>query len=155
MKEKIIEPEKISPSNTLKRMFLNFCIGFTVFMLISMVFGMIFADESAKGGILICWEIAGTMLATTVLQMLFFTPALIKRLGYIPRLAAFGLSLYALLAICGIAFGWFPADSAGAWAGFTIAYLVILALMTVVFTVIYRRNIKELNDSLQEFKAKI
>lgn len=155
MKDKIIEPEKASLLDTLKKVPLNFCIGFTALMLISMILGMLFADESAKSGILICWEIAGIMLAAAILQMLFFTPVLIKRLGYIPRLTIFGLSLYVLLAICGIVFNWFPADNAGVWVGFTITYLIVLALMTVVFSMVYRRSIKKMNDSLQEFKTKI
>lgn len=89
-----------------------------------------------------------------MLQSVFFTPVLIKRMGYGPRLALFGVCLYVLLAAFGAIFDWFPADNIGAWVGFTITYLVILALMTVLFTAINRRNIKALNDGLARFKEK-
>lgn len=154
MKNKIVDPEKTSVGSALKKLALNFCIGFTVFMLMSMVLGMVFADEAAKGGIMICWTIAVVMLGAAVLQMVFFTPVVIKRLGYVPRLAAFGVALYGMLYGCGGAFGWFPAQDAGAVAGFTVTYLVVLAIMTAIFTAVYRKNVAALNEGLRDFKAR-
>ncbi len=69
--------------------------------------------------------------------------------------AMLGLFPYELLVICDIAFEWFLTDSAGACVEFAIAYLITLTLMTVVFTMIYRHNIKKLNGGLQKFKAKV
>ena len=48
---KIIDPEDTSPCNALKELLVNFCIGFTLLILFSCIFGLIFADEAAKPGI--------------------------------------------------------------------------------------------------------
>ncbi len=154
MTNKIIDPERASAGKVVKDLAMNFCIMFTLFTLFSCIFGLIFADEAAKPGIIMCLSIGVGMLICAVLQSVFFTPVLIKRMGYGPRLALFGVCLYALLAAFGAVFDWFPADNMGAWVGFTITYLVILALMTVLFTAINRRNIKALNDGLARFKEK-
>lgn len=150
---KIIDPEDTSPCNALKELLVNFCIGFTLLILFSCIFGLIFADEAAKPGIIMCLSIGVAMLICAVLQLIFFTPVFIKRMGYVWRLSFFGICLYVILALYGVAFSWFPADNLGAWIAFTVAYLIILAFMSVVFTLINKRNIKTLNDKLTEFKA--
>ena len=150
---KIINSEKVSLCNALKDLLVNFCIGFTLLILFSCIAGLIYADEAAKPGIIMCLSIGAAMLICAVLQLIFFTPVLIKRMGYVWRLSFFGICLYAILALCGAAFSWFPADNVGAWIAFTVTYLIILAFMSVVFTLINKRNIKTLNDKLTEFKA--
>lgn len=154
MANRIVNPEEVSVSKALKGMALNFCIGFTLFTLFSCLFGLVFAEQSAKPGIIMCLSIGAAMLIAAALQTVFFTPVLIKRMGYGVRLTLFGLGLYALLAICGLIFNWFPGDNAGAWISFTVSYLVILFLMTALFTAINRRNIKALDEGLERFKAK-
>lgn len=150
---KIINSEKVSLCNALKDLLVNFCIGFTLLILFSCIAGLIYADEAAKPGIIMCLSIGAAMLICAVLQLIFFTPVLIKRMGYVWRLSFFGICLYVILALCGAAFSWFPADNVGAWIAFTVTYLIILAFMSVVFTLINKRNIKTLNDKLTEFKA--
>lgn len=152
MAGRIIDPEKASAGKALKGLAVNFCIMFTLFMLFSCIFCLAFADEAAKPGIIMCLSVGAALLACAVLQCVFFTPLLIKRMGYGPRLALFGVCLYALLAICAVLLGWFPAQNVGAWISFTITYLVILVAMTALFTAIHRRSIKELNDGLERFK---
>ncbi|MEY8562312.1 DUF3021 family protein [Eggerthellaceae bacterium 3-80] len=152
MKDKIINPEKLSVGNALKDLALNFCIGFTIFMLISMVFGSIFADEQSKEGITICWIIAAIMLGAALLQMLFFTPIIIKQMGYMQRIIAFGAVLYFLLFICGFALHWFAADNLGAIITFTITYLVILGIMSIIFTAIYKKDVAALNKDLKNLQ---
>lgn len=152
MTTKIIDPERVSAGKALKGVLLNFCIAFTLFVLFCCIFGLIFADEAAKPGIIMCLTIGGACLAAVFLQLVFFTPVFIKHMGYVSRLTLFGVCLYFVLAACGAAFQWFPADNAGAWAGFTVCYLAILAFMTVVFTLIHKRSIKALNEGLERFK---
>lgn len=154
MNNRMIDPEKKGAGQVFKELALNFCIGFTIIMLFSMVFGLVFADEQAKEGILYCVMLAGAMLAAVILQMLFFTPVVFKRMKGSTRLVGFGVCLYVLLAGMGAYFQWFPADNAWAWVSFTIIYLVILALMTVVFTCIYRKDERALNEGLKRFKSR-
>lgn len=153
MSRKIIDTERKGPGGILKMLGINFCIAFTIFMLFTMAFGMIYADEEAKAGIMYCWGIAGAMLLAVVMQLVFFTPLVIRRLGYAARVALFGVSFYAILTLFAAFFGWFPADIPGAWITWTVIYVVILALLTVLFTLIYRREAKALNEKLERYKA--
>lgn len=153
MDHKIIDTERKGPGGILKMLGINFCIAFTIFMLFTMIFGMIYADEEAKAGIMYCWGIAGAMLVAVVMQLVFFTPLVIRRLGYAARVALFGVGFYAILTPFAAFFGWFPADMPGAWITWTVIYVVILALLTVFFTLIYRREAKALNEKLERYKA--
>lgn len=153
MNNKIIDTEKKDIGEYLKMLVTNFCIAFTIFMLFSMVFGMIFAGEEARAGIMYCWGIAGVMLVAVVMQLVFFTPLVIRRLGYAARVALFGVAFYVILTPLGAFFGWFPADMPAAWITWTVIYVVILALLTVLFTLIYRRETRELNEKLERYKS--
>lgn len=153
MDHKIIDTERKGPGEVLKMLGINFCIAFTIFMLFTMVFGMIYADEEAKAGIMYCWGIASAMLLAVVMQLVFFTPLVIRRLGYAARVALFGVGFYAILTPFAAFFGWFPADIPGAWITWTVIYVVILTLLTVFFTLVYRREAKALNEKLERYKA--
>lgn len=154
MSNKIIDTEKKSAGEVLKMLGINFSVAFTVFMLFSMVFGMIFAGEEARTGIMYCWGIAGAMLAAVIMQLVFFTPLVIRRFGYGARIALFGICFYAVLAPLAVAFDWFPAAMPEAWVSFTVIYLVILVLLSALFTALYRRQTKRLNEMLAKYKEK-
>ncbi len=153
MSNKIIDTERKSAGDVIKMMGINFSIAFTLFMLFSMIFGMIYADEEAKTGIMYCWTIAGVMLVAVILQLIFFTPLVIKRLNYGFRIALFGACFFVVLTPLAIVFDWFPANLPGAWLIWTITYLVILALFSLVFTCIYNRESKRLNEKLEHYKS--
>lgn len=153
MNNKIIDTEKKSAGEYLKMLVTNFCIAFTIFMLFSMVFGMIFADAEARTGIMYCWGIAGAMLGAVIMQLVFFTPLVIRRLGYAIRVALFGVGFYAVLTPLAALFGWFPTDIPGAWVSWTVIYVIALALFTVLFTLVYRRETKALNEKLERYKS--
>ena len=114
---------------------------------------MIYADEEARAGIMYCWTIAGAMLLAVVLQLVFFTPLLIRRLNYGARIALFGVCFYAVLTPLAIAFGWFPTELPGAWLIWSVTYVVILALSSLLFTGLYRRETKLLNKQLERYKS--
>lgn len=154
MSKRIIDTERASVGVALKQLGFNFCIAFTIFTLMSMVAGMVFGDQAAREHLVYAWTMVGALLLAAVLQMVFFTPVVIKRIGYGARMAGFGVCLFAVLAVCGAVFDWFPADNVGAWISFAITYLVILALMSALFTAIYRRKSKQLDESLAKFKDK-
>lgn len=56
--------------------------------------------------------------------------------------------------LAGIAalFSWFPVEYPAAWISFAVAYLVILGILSLVFTCVCKRQIKELNDNLAAYK---
>ena len=70
---------------------------------------------------------AGT---ATVLQYLFFSGKVVKRLSYLWRMVIFAVLLLGVVSGCAVAFRWFPLDQAGYWltfAGFfLLGYLVHL-----------------------------
>ena len=83
------------------------------------------------------------------LQLVFFTPMVIRRMAYPARLALFGVCLYAALCALAFVFAWVPANNPGAWATFTVVYLAILAVLTLAFNAKLSR---ELNDRLAEYR---
>lgn len=95
----------------------------------------------------------GAMLLAVVLQLVFFTPLLIRRLNYGARIALFGVCFYAVLTPLAIAFGWFPTELPGAWLIWNVTYVVILALSSLLFTGLYRRETKLLNKQLERYKS--
>ena len=52
-----------------------------------------------------------------------------------------------------IAFGWFPTELPSAWLIWNVTYVVILALSSVLFTGLYRRETKLLNKQLERYKS--
>lgn len=140
--------ESIAMSKRLKGLCLNTCVGFTLFMVMCMIFGSIFADEDAKRGIFYCWSILGACAVAAVMQFVFFTDALIRHLSYPVRLILFGICLYAILAGMAFAFAWFPMENPGAWISFSVIYLLIFAAISLCFHLCEKRQTKLMNERL-------
>ena len=148
----IIDTDKKTPVENLGQLVKSICIGFTVAMIAFLALGTCFADDAAKQGIYYCWSILAACVAASALQLVFFTPAVIRRMAYPARLALFGVCLYATLCALAVFFGWLPAGNPGAWATFTIVYLAILAVLTLLFNAKLSRETRELNDRLAEYR---
>ena len=148
----IIDTDKKAPVENLGYLVKSICIGFTVAMTAFLALGTCFADDAAKQGIFYCWSILAACVAASALQLVFFTPAVIRRMAYPARLALFGACLYAVLCALAFIFAWVPASSPGAWVTFTVVYLAILAVLTLVFNAKLSRETRELNDRLAEYR---
>ena len=148
----IIDTDKKTPVENLGQLVKSNCIGFTVAMIAFLALGTCFADDTAKQGIYYCWSILAACVAASALQLVFFTPAVIRRMAYPARLALFGACLYAVLCALAFIFAWVPASSPGAWVTFTVVYLAILAVLTLVFNAKLSRETRELNDRLAEYR---
>lgn len=148
----IIDTDKKAPVENLGYLVKSICIGFTVAMTAFLALGTCFADDAAKQGIFYCWSILAACVAASALQLVFFTPAVIRRMAYPARLALFGACLYAVLCALAFIFAWVPASSPGAWVTFTVVYLAILAVPTLVFNAKLSRETRELNDRLAEYR---
>ncbi len=151
----IIDTEKKTPAENVKTFLSTLCIGFTTIMIICMVFGSIFADEGSRQGINYCWSILAVCAIAAALQFVFFTPTFIKRMAYPVRVAIFGICLYAILAVVAVAMSWFPVDMVGAWVSFTVTYLAILAAATIFFHFKAKREYRDLNERLAEYRTEI
>lgn len=148
----VIDTDKKTPVENLGYLVKSICIGFTVAMIAFLALGTCFADDAAKQGIYYCWSILAACVAASALQLVFFTPAVIRRMAYPARLVLFGVCLYAVLCALAFIFAWVPASSPGAWVTFTVVYLAILAVLTLVFNAKLSRETRELNDRLAEYR---
>ena len=148
----VIDTDKMTPVENLGYLVKSICIGFTVAMIAFLALGTCFADDAAKQGIYYCWSILAACVAASALQLVFFTPAVIRRMAYPARLALFGACLYAVLCALAFIFAWVPASSPGAWVTFTVVYLAILAVLTLAFNAKLSRETRELNDRLAEYR---
>ena len=148
----IIDTEVRTPAENTRTFLITLCASFTVMMVVCMALGTVFAGEESKQGIMYCWSLLGACVCTAALQFVFFTPVIIKRMAYPLRLLLFGICLYAVLAILAVTMGWFPTDMVGAWASFTISYLVALAVATAAFAAKHRREERILNEKLNEYR---
>lgn len=148
----IIDTDKKTPVENLGQLAKSTCIGFTVAMIAFLAWGTCFADDAAKQGIYYCWSILAVCVAAPALQLVFFTPAVIRRMAYPARLALFGACLYAVLCALAFIFAWVPASNPGAWVTFTVVYLAILAVLTLVFSAKLSRETRELDDRLAEYR---
>lgn len=148
----VIDTDKKTPVENLGQLAKSICIGFTVAMIVFLALGTCFADDTAKQGIYYCWSILAACVAASALQLVFFTPAVIRRMAYPARLALFGACLYAVLCALAFIFAWVPASNPGAWVTFTVVYLAILAVLTLVFSAKLSRETRELDDRLAEYR---
>ena len=148
----IIDTDKKTPVENLGYLVKSNCIGFTVAMTAFLALGTCFANDAAKQGIYYCWSILAACVAASALQLVFFTPAVIRRMAYPAHLALFGACLYAVLCALAFIFAWVPASNPGAWVTFTVVYLAILAVLTLVFNAKMSRETRELNDRLAEYR---
>ncbi len=148
----IIDTEKKTFAENLKELAVFFCIGFTIAMAASMVAAAAFAGNEASQGLSYCWMLLAMCASVSVMQMVFFTTAFIKRMTYPLRVALFGVCLFAVLCAMAFFLGWVPAEEPLAWVTFTVVYLVILALFTVFFTVKLSKEARKLNEGLTEYR---
>ena len=148
----IIDTEARTPAENARTFLATLCVSFTATMVICMIFGTIFADEASKQGIMYCWSVLGACVCAAALQVVFFTPVVIKRMTYPLRLLLFGACLYVVLAVLAVTMAWFPIGMVGAWASFTVTYLVMLAAATAAFAAKHRREERTLNEKLNEYR---
>ena len=147
--------EDVRPCGYARSLVLNICVGFMAVVVLVLILGSLFAGEENQQGIFYGWSCLAVCVVAGILQMLCFTPIAIKRMGYPARLALFGIGFFPILSLCAWVLRWFPVDKPGAWAGFAVGYLLIFAVMTGIFTVLYRSRAKEMNERLAEYRSRV
>lgn len=134
----------------LKSAGIRLCVYFTIAMAIWCVAGLIFAGPVE--GIVITLSLLLALALVTLLQTLWFTPIVAKRMGYPARIAGFCLTGLPALALCAAVGGWFPLDNPGAWISFVVIYLVLTALITAGYTLYYRRTVGSFDAALARYR---
>lgn len=137
-------------SNLIKRALVRACVVFTAAMALWCAAGLIFAGPVE--GIVITLSLLAAALLLTLLQVIWFTGAVIGRLSYPGRIAGFGLTGLPALVLCAALGGWFPLDNIGTWVSFVIIYLVTLAAITTGYTLYYRRTASSFDAALARYR---
>ena len=126
------------------------CIMFTVMMAWFLGMGYLFAGPSY--GLNLTTSLYGAAIGMAVLQALWFTEAVFKKLADPARIAGFGACLLPVLALCAWLGPWIPADRPEAWACFVVIYLVILAGMTAGYTVYFKKTAGGYDQALARYR---
>lgn len=125
-------------------------LNYTAAMCIYLVFLALFRQTAAPLSTLFSLLLAST--AAGVMQVVAFTDLFIKKLAYGWRMAVFAVPFGAVLAGVAAGFGWFPAESAGAWALFLVIFLVIFLGITAGIEVYYRLSGRKYDDRLDWYR---
>ena len=152
MATQIIDTERKTAREYARNFFVNTCVVFAVAMFFFLAAGTLFGSDGLAPGMAMGWGLLAASIASSALQLVFFTPAVIKRMAYPARAALFGLCFYPVLAGIAALFSWFPVEYPAAWISFTVIYLVLLGVMSLVFSCVCKRKIKALNDNLAAYK---
>lgn len=152
MTARIIDTEQTTAGTYAKDFFINACIAFAIAMFFFLAAGTFFKGESHVSTVMMGWGLLVASIVSSALQVVFFTPALIKRMGYPTRATLFGICFYPVLAGIGALFSWFPVEYPAAWISFTVIYLLILGILSLVFSCMYKRQIKTLDENLAAYK---
>ena len=93
-------------------------------------------DESTRYTL----SVIAAMLTGGIFQQLWFNYRVSSKLDYRARLLGFGFTYFAVLATCAWLGQWLPVANPWAWMSFAITYLVVLALLTLLFSRVYSRR---------------
>ena len=116
------------------------CVMFSVIMAWFLVMGYLFAGPSY--GLNLTASLMAASLGMAVLQTLWFSEAVFKRLAYPARIAGFGA--------CGL-----PVIGACAWLGaaaFVVAYLLILAATSAAYALYYKKAAGSYDEALARYR---
>jgi len=89
-----------------------------------------------------------------ILQQLWFSPRIILKISYTPRLVGFGLTYFVILFACARLGHWIPVDaSGGTWAGFIVIYMGAFAFITLSYHWRFRREAGTYDRLLADYRA--
>lgn len=125
-------------------------MNFTAAMCVYLVFLALFRQTAAPLSTLFSLLLASA--AAGALQVAAFSNLFIKKLAYGWRMAVFAVPFGAVLAGLAAGFGWFPKESAGAWALFWVLFLVIFLGITAGIELYYRLSGRKYDDRLDWYR---
>lgn len=90
----------------------------------------------------------------TLLQYIFFSGRVIKKMRYSLRLLLFMAPMLAVVTLCALCFHWVPAGNLSAWLLFFAAFLVCFALICAGFEFCFWAAGKKYDGLLGEYREK-
>lgn len=131
------------------RIAVSTCVMFTVFMALLTAIALVLAGP--RYGLVYTVTLMVAVFVLAVLQFIWFSDCLIKRLAYALRILGFGLCAFAALVVCALLGSWVPVDNPYAWVTFTLIYLVILGLMCIGYQVYFKKTCGSYDAALQRY----
>lgn len=132
----------------LSQLLTNLCVSFTVAILVFTAFD--FSKETLRRAMV--YELLLICVAATVLQYVFFSGNMVKRLSYLWRMVVFSLLLLVVVAACATAFQWFPVGQVGNWLVFLGCFLAGYLVIALVFEAGFRLRRRVYDDALGRYK---
>ncbi|WP_273383580.1 hypothetical protein [Enorma phocaeensis] len=148
----LLAPTDAPPETALARGLLTGSAIAVAMLLISTLLGIAAIGMTPGLAISLSSIIAG--MAGGILQQIWFNPNVLRvRLSYASRIPLFGITYFAILVICAQLGSWLPSTIA-AWATFTVGYLAVFAILTIVFSLRYRKQSKVYAEHLAEYRKR-
>lgn len=122
---------------------------------ISLVYGIIalainYGDR--QNNIILLTLIAAGVCSGVYQQIWFNYQPLVIRLSYLQRFLGFNICLFPTLVAMAIVGGWVP-NMAQAWASFTVLYLAILLVTTLIFNAIFKKEEQKYKAAFEKYQA--
>ncbi len=130
---------------------LSACAMFFVTMACFLVMGYLFAGPSY--GLNLTASLYGMAVGLALIQTFWFTEIAFKKLPYPARIAGFGCCALPLLALCAWVGQWFPVDIPSIWILFIFIYLVILAGMTLIYSLYFKKTAGSYDKALARYRS--
>ena len=127
------------------------CVMFSVIMAWFLVMGYLFAGPSY--GLNLTASLMAASLGMAVLQTLWFSEAVFKRLAYPARIAGFGACGLPVIGACAWLGRWMPSEvGPGGAAAFVVAYLLILAATSAAYALYYKKAAGSYDEALARYR---
>ncbi|WP_139653475.1 DUF3021 domain-containing protein [Raoultibacter phocaeensis] len=127
------------------------CVLFTAIMVMSLPFAYAFAGPSE--GLNMSVGMLAAALAAALLQGFWFSGVFFARMRYTVRLAGFALTAAPAIYLCGWIAGWFPQRIEAA-VGFFAIFLVLFAVISVGYTLYYRKIAGGYDKALEAYRKR-
>ena len=149
----LLAPADEVPANALAMGLSAGCCISTALVLAAAIGDLVAGASFITAGV--CMGCVAAGLGTGVLQQVFFNPRVLgPGLPYPARTALFGLCDLAVIAGSAWFGGWVPRDMPGAWITFVVAYLAILALLTIALGRVYRGQEARYAEGLAAYRSR-
>lgn len=128
------------------------CLLFTGFMaVLAVVYGLIL-DWPITWALIL--EVLALSLACSVVQFVFFSGILLRKMAYLPRMLCSLPAFLAVVAGAGMIFRWFPIDRWQSWVTFLSIFAVIFVAIAVGFEVYFHITGQKYDDFLAQYKER-
>lgn len=133
-----------------KQTLFTICVFFTLAMIVCLALGYTFAGPSY--GLNLTTSLLIMTIGIGVLQALWFSGVVVKKLTYPTRIACFGVTAFPILVVSAHIGAWLPTDRPEAWGLFVAIFFVILALMTVGYMLYFRKTAGSYEQALVRYR---